>query len=203
MFQSLTPLHVAADGGKVGLWDSLASQHPLDSAPQRGSIAGQPIPRAGWVKLAAIRKASPCVEEEKVRCTRRTVRAGDVLGLVEHVRECPVPVTGGLGHSVRGVFWIRTRIIAVDGHQSPALPVRAGAQLRELLRDMIHEGTVIAHKGHQRRNPSKRVAGHHGARGWVRQRKPRERRSDRQRESRFDGWHLRRVPCTRAQTHRP
>ena len=133
--------------------DGLPSrQHGVAGCPQvpAGHRRLQGRPRV--VELAAVDQLAVPVEEEEVRRARRLVRLRHLLRLVEEVGERVAPALHLLGHLRRGVVGVVGHVV---GHDRPpsARPLSwySRAEARQLVGDVLHEGTVVGQEDHQQR----------------------------------------------------
>src|SRR6185436_11237122 len=99
--------------------------------------------RAAAVELTTIREAALAVEEEEVGRAGGLERLGDLLVLVEQIREVVAGFRGFLLHPIRAVLRKFLDAVGRDGDDLQALRLVLLRVLRKLRADVLHERAVL------------------------------------------------------------
>ena len=145
------PLDIAAYAWFLFFSRASSLEYRLDGVSEILSGDRDVITRAGVVELPAVDELLGRVEEKEVRRTRRFVRFRDLLGLVVEVGNLQAPFFCKLRHLLRGVLGVSGHVVGADEHNSDAPFLELRGELRELVRDVLDEGAVIANKAHEQR----------------------------------------------------
>ena len=131
-------------------------------AAQIGTGHRHPVSRAGWVKLAAVHRFGLGIKHAEVRGTSRVVGLGHSLTFVVEVRETEAVLFGQCVHMGHVVLRIVDHVVGRNGHKTHAFGVAFFGKGYELLEDVNHKRTVVAHEYHHRRRSAKQVFGRNG-----------------------------------------
>jgi hypothetical protein len=177
---SRLPLDVAADARRLHSRHRTSIEDRVTGGAEITPADSHGISRATAVELTAINEPASGVEEKQIGCARGAKRFGNVLALVEQVREGVARLARLLAHALGTVLGKFLDIVRVDGDDREASRLAFAGEARELASNVPNERTVMTDESDEERRRVTDVIGRDEPIIEIRQSKYGQRRPERQ-----------------------